>query len=631
MKYRTRVASLIFLDSFVVLVSIYMSHFFLNPFSAYIVTEMIIVTSVTLLITHHLFSYFFGLYRRVWRYASTEELVGLSIVVTCSITITAIVQKVGYNNIYARGLVMTYLLHIFLLGGLRFWWRFASTVLFAIKTKDIKPVNVKRTLIIGAGSTGRMLVRQLKDHPTTELKPIAFIDDNSQVQQLNVVGLPVVGTIEDIPRAVKRFRIDHVVIAIPSLNKQRLSEIVTETKKVCDNVQILPMIEDLASGKVSISEIRDVSIEDLLGRDPVELDIKGIEEKIEKNTILITGAGGSIGSELCRQICLFNPSKLVLIGHGENSIYNIEMELLGKYGKNIEIVTEIADIQDRIKMFTIMENHRPAFVFHAAAHKHVPLMERSPEEAVKNNIYGTRNVAEAAANAAVDTFVLVSTDKAVNPTSVMGATKRVAELIVQNLDEKHDTRFVAVRFGNVLGSRGSVVPLFKKQIAKGGPITITHPDMTRYFMTIPEAARLVIQAGALARGGEIFVLDMGEPVRIVDLARKLIKLSGFTEDEIKIEYTGLRPGEKMYEEILNQDEIHPYQVYPKIYIGKATEEDAKEIIREIENVMFDKELLRTYILSVTNKKKSTDDSSKKKEKEKSLRNRNEKVKELNPV
>ncbi|WHZ02389.1 nucleoside-diphosphate sugar epimerase/dehydratase [Neobacillus sp. YX16] len=607
MRYRARMFSLVCIDSAVVLVSIFVSHFLLNPFSSYIVTEVIIVTPITLLITHHLFAYIFGLYRRVWRYASMEELVGLFSVVTSSVIITAVIQKLMFNNIYARGLTLTYMLHILMLGGIRFWWRFAQTVIFEVqfKSKGIQPAKRKRTLIIGAGSTGRMLLRQLKEHPTTDLQPVAFLDDNTTVQHLNIGGLPVAGAIDDIETVVKRYKIEHVVIAIPSLKKQQLDQIITTAKKHVNNVQILPMIGDLASGKISINEIRDVSIEDLLGREPVQLDTKGIADKIENQTVLITGAGGSIGSELCRQLCLFNPQRVVLLGHGENSIYHIEMELKSKYRNQIELCTEIADIQDRDRMIDIMMKYKPSFVFHAAAHKHVPLMERNPEAAVKNNIYGTKNVAEAADIAGVDTFVMISTDKAVNPTSVMGATKRIAEIVVQNLDRKSKTRFVAVRFGNVLGSRGSVIPLFKKQIANGGPITVTHPDMTRYFMTIPEASRLVIQAGSLARGGEVFVLDMGEPVKIVDLASNLIKLSGFTEDEIKIEYTGMRPGEKLYEEILNEEEVHPGQVFSKIYIGKATELDAEEVLSTIEQKIHDKEALRTTLLSITNKKNTT--------------------------
>src|SRR5699024_4613167 len=311
-------------------------------------------------------------------------------------------------------------------------------------------------------------------------------------------------------------------------------------------VQMLPKIEDLASGRVSVSNLKNVEVEDLLGREPVLLDNAAIQSTITGETVMVTGAGGSIGSEICRQLMQFQPAKILLVGHGEFSIYSIDMELKKMYGHtDIEIVPIIGDVKDKRRMLDIMEQHRPKKVYHAAAHKHVPLMEYNPHEAVKNNVIGTKNVAEAADEFLVDTFVLVSTDKAVNPTNVMGASKRVAEMVVQNMAKSSVTKFVAVRFGNVLGSRGSVIPLFRKQIEAGGPVTVTDPEMTRYFMTIPEASRLVIQAGTLARGGEIFVLDMGEPVKIVDLAKNLIRLSGYAEDEIGIEFSGIRPGEKM--------------------------------------------------------------------------------------
>ncbi|HHC9729047.1 TPA: polysaccharide biosynthesis protein [Staphylococcus aureus] len=339
-----------------------------------------------------------------------------------------------------------------------------------------------------------------------------------------------------------------------------------------DGVELLkmPNIEDVMSGELEVNQLKKVEVEDLLGRDPVELDMDMISNELTNKTILVTGAGGSIGSEICRQVCNFYPERIILLGHGENSIYLINRELRNRFGKNVDIVPIIADVQNRARMFEIMEMYKPYAVYHAAAHKHVPLMEDNPEEAVRNNILGTKNTAEAAKNAEVKKFVMISTDKAVNPPNVMGASKRIAEMIIQSLnDETHRTNFVAVRFGNVLGSRGSVIPLFKSQIEAGGPVTVTHPEMTRYFMTIPEASRLVLQAGALAEGGEVFVLDMGEPVKIVDLARNLIKLSGKKEDDIRITYTGIRPGEKMFEELMNKDEIHPEQVFEKIYRGKV--------------------------------------------------------------
>lgn len=366
-----------------------------------------------------------------------------------------------------------------------------------------------------------------------------------------------------------------------------------------DGVELLkmPNIEDVMSGELEVNQLKKVEVEDLLGRDPVELDMDMISNELTNKTILVTGAGGSIGSEICRQVCNFYPERIILLGHGENSIYLINRELRNRFGKNVDIVPIIADVQNRARMFEIMETYKPYAVYHAAAHKHVPLMEDNPEEAVRNNILGTKNTAEAAKNAEVKKFVMISTDKAVNPPNVMGASKRIAEMIIQSLnDETHRTNFVAVRFGNVLGSRGSVIPLFKSQIEEGGPVTVTHPEMTRYFMTIPEASRLVLQAGALGEGGEVFVLDMGEPVKIVDLARNLIKLSGKKEDDIRITYTGIRPGEKMFEELMNKDEVHPEQVFEKIYRGKVQHMKCNEVEAIIQDIVndFSKEKIINY-------------------------------------
>ncbi|MFZ2462162.1 MAG: nucleoside-diphosphate sugar epimerase/dehydratase, partial [Caldibacillus thermoamylovorans] len=474
------------------------------------------------------------------------------------------IQFVFLQDVYFRALGITWMMHILLIGGSRFCWR-------VYRDRYLKPTaNMKRTLIVGAGSAGTMAARQLLKNPNDNLLPVGYVDDDLKKQHLDFFGLPVLGKTKDIQEVVESKNIELIVIAIPSLNKKDLNKIFNECTKTKAKVQIMPKIEDIMTGRISVSSFRDVQVEDLLGREPVQLDMESISEKLEGKTILVTGAGGSIGSEICRQVSKFNPKKLLLLGHGENSIYQINMELQNKYKDEFEIIPIIADIQDKNRIFEVMEEHRPHVVYHAAAHKHVPLMEYNPKEAVKNNIFGTKNVAEAAGTFGVGTFVLVSTDKAVNPTNVMGATKRCAELVIQEMDRQYDTKYVSVRFGNVLGSRGSVIPLFKKQIQAGGPVTVTHPEMTRYFMTIPEASRLVIQAGALAKGGEIFVLDMGEPVKIVDLAKNLIKLSGFTEEEIGIKFTGIRPGEKMFEELLNENEVYPEQVFPKIHIGKAT-------------------------------------------------------------
>jgi FlaA1/EpsC-like NDP-sugar epimerase len=596
LAYRERITLLMLLDSFIVLIAIYISNFTLHPDLYIWKYKSILLSALTLLISHHFFAFIYRLYHKAWEYASIGELMAIIKAVTFSIITTAIVQFAVFQDIYVRALMIAWMIHIILIGGSRFVWR------VFLRDRYIKPnANKRLTLIIGAGAAGMMVARQLVNNPEAELKPVAFIDDDRNKQKLQFFNIPVIGTTKDIEDVVRALRIEHIIIAIPSLTKKQLNYIFEQCAKTNAKTQIVPKLEDIVTGKVSVSQFRDVQVEDLLGREPVELDIESISSYIENKVILVTGAGGSIGSEICRQVCRFNPKKIVLLGHGENSIYQIDMELRNQYKDKIDIVPVIGDIQDRKRMFEVMEEHKPDVVYHAAAHKHVPLMEYNPKEAVKNNIFGTKNVAEAADTFGVQTFVLISTDKAVNPTNVMGATKRFAEMMIQQLDKQSKTKFVAVRFGNVLGSRGSVIPLFKKQIQAGGPVTVTHPDMTRYFMTIPEASRLVIQAGALAKGGEIFVLDMGEPVKIVDLAKNLIKLSGYTVEEIGIEFTGIRPGEKLFEELLNENEVHSEQVFPKIFIGKATIVDEKilyDFMEEFEEM--DKEEVRERLLGIAN-------------------------------
>jgi FlaA1/EpsC-like NDP-sugar epimerase len=597
LTYEKRLTFLMIIDSLIVLSAIYFSIFTLHPSIQILKYSSILITAYILLFSHHIFAFIYRLYHKAWEYASVGELIAIIKAVTFSVIVTGLVQYILFQDIYIRALMITWMLHVLLIGGSRFAWRVLRDRY--IKTKTTK----KRALIIGAGAAGMMVARQLLNNYEAELKPVAYIDDDPKKQKLHYLGIPVMGTTKDIEAVVKALHIDNIIIAIPSLNRKELNRIFDECTKTKAKTQIVPKLEDIITGKVSVSQFRDVQVEDLLGREPVELDIDSISGYITDKVVLVTGAGGSIGSEICRQICKFKPRKIVLVGHGENSIYQIDMELRNEYGTEIEIVPVIGDIQDRERMFEVMEEHRPHVVYHAAAHKHVPLMEYNPNEAVKNNIFGTKNVAEAADTFGVQTFVLISTDKAVNPTNVMGATKRFAEMIIQQLDKQSKTKFVAVRFGNVLGSRGSVIPLFKKQIQAGGPVTVTHPDMTRYFMTIPEASQLVIQAGALAKGGEIFVLDMGEPVKIVDLAKNLIKLSGYTVEEIGIEFTGIRPGEKLFEELLNENEVHPEQVFPKIFIGKATAVDEKilhDFMEEFEEM--DKEEVRERLLGIANDK-----------------------------
>jgi len=600
MSYRRRLTILILLDSVIVITAIFAGRVLLEA-SIDVKNFALIVSSLALLFSHHVFAYFHKLYKKAWEYASIGELIAIAKAVTLSIATAAVLQQLIVHDIYYRLLVVTWMLHMLFIGGSRLCWRLYRSA------RNPNEDRRKRTLIVGAGAAGTMVARQLL-RPESELKPVAFVDDDPAKHKLDILGLPVLGGTDRIERIAREKRIEHIVIAIPSLGKKAMKRIFEECAKTQAKTQIMPKLEDLASGRVSVSQLRDVEPEDLLGREPVELDIDSISGYLTGRTVLVTGAGGSIGSEICRQVAKFGPKKLVLLGHGENSIYSIEMELRDMYGDaGIEMVTEIADIQDEGKMMRVMQTHRPDVVYHAAAHKHVPLMERNPEEAVKNNLIGTMNTARAASCHGVHIFVMISTDKAVNPTSVMGASKRLAEMYIQYLDGISRTKFVAVRFGNVLGSRGSVIPRFRKQIEAGGPVTVTHPDMMRYFMTIPEASRLVIQAGALAKGGEIFVLDMGEPVRIVDLARNLIRMSGYAVEDIGIRFTGIRPGEKLFEELMNPDEVQGRQVYPKIHVGKSRSIPIREIEELAEHFLsVDRETLRAWMLALANGRTGTD-------------------------
>lgn len=596
MTAKKRLMFLIILDSIIVSLSVFFCYSIIFPFFEGDQLNDLLVYSVILLLSHHLFAYIFNLYHRAWEYASINELLAIVKGVTASILLTSVLALIINGQVFIRLIFITWMMHLILIGGSRISWRVLRRY---ILDKDIELIP---TLVVGAGRGGNLLIHQMLTTPSMGMKPVVVVDDDVNKKNIELTdGIKVRGTTSDIHSLVTKYDIKRIVIAIPSLDKQKLNDIHKAATETGSEVLIMPNIDDVMAGKLEVSQLKKVEVEDLLGRDPIQLDDAGISEQISGKTILVTGAGGSIGSEICRQVVKYKPERLVILGHGENSIYLINEELKNKLLGSVEIIPVIADVQDRQRMFEQIDNYKPDIIYHAAAHKHVPLMEYNPTEAVKNNIIGTKNTAEAALNANVKRFVLVSTDKAVNPPNVMGATKRMAEMVIQALDtESTTTRFVAVRFGNVLGSRGSVIPKFKQQIEAGGPVTVTHPEMTRYFMTIPEASRLVIQAGALANGGEIFVLDMGEPVRIVDLAKNMIKLSGFSEDDIKIEFSGIRPGEKLFEELLNEDEIHSEQVYPKIYVGKAKNVNLKSI-EEIIPVLLQSNDLKKQLLEFINK------------------------------
>lgn len=592
---RLRFFLLIIIDSLIVTFSVFLGYSILEPYFKGYSIELLMLSSIILLISHHVFASIFNLYHRAWEYASVSELISVVKAVTSSIVVTLIlVSLITGTNPFLRLYFITWMMHLLLIGGSRLFWRVYRKY-FIENSGEKKP-----TLVVGAGQGGSMLIRQMLRSNNMGMEPVLAVDDDVNKQKITIMErVKVQGYIKDIPELVKKFQIKKIIIAIPTLSQKRLNEI-NETCNI-QGIELfkMPDIEGVLSGEIEVNQIKKVEVEDLLGRDPVELDMALISKELTNKTILVTGAGGSIGSEICRQVCKFEPVQIILLGHGENSIYLIHQELSKDYGNKIDIIPVIADVQNKERLTEVMKRYKPYAVYHAAAHKHVPLMEYNPIEAIKNNILGTRNTAESAKAAEVSKFVMVSTDKAVNPPNVMGASKRVAEMVIQSMNnETSNTDFVAVRFGNVLGSRGSVIPLFKKQIEAGGPVTVTHPDMTRYFMTIPEASRLVLQAGALATGGEVFVLDMGKPVKIVDLAKNLIRLSGYKEEDIGIEFSGIRPGEKLFEELLNKDEIHPEQVYEKIYRGKVKETD----IKEVEVIISD--LLNNYtkekIISYTN-------------------------------
>lgn len=570
----------------------------MNPFVS-IPMDFMQISIVLSIVLYWLFGWIFRVFSRINRYTNLREMIAIFLALTLSSFATIIILFFSKENYSMRLVVSTYFLSTFFIIASRLVWR-----LYIEKknSRCIPSEEVKNTLILGAGEGGRILYNSLLGSKTAgDINVVGFIDDDPNKRHTYLSGKKVLGSIKDLPELVEKYEIAMVTIAIPSLSRKKLREIFELIEPLHVKVNSMPSMEEVASGKINLSRLKEIDVVDLLGRDEVQLDIDAIKDQITGKTILVTGAGGSIGSEICRQVIRFNPRRLLLLGHGENSIYLIDRELRNNYSECVtEIVPIIADIQDRKKIFAIMEDYQPEIVYHAAAHKHVPLMEYNPREAVKNNVYGTKNVAEAAKAAKVKNFVMVSTDKANNPPNVMGATKRIAEMIVTGLNEAGCTKFSAVRFGNVLGSRGSVIPVFREQIANGGPITITDFRMTRYFMTIPEASRLVIQSGALAKGGEIFILDMSEPVKIIDLAKNMIRLSGYSEDEIEIIETGIRPGEKLYEELLLDKERNDEAVFEKIFVGNITGYSIAEVMEFVEQLSDDDKQLAKDVVAFAN-------------------------------
>jgi len=522
-----------------------------------------------------------GLFRGLWRYTGVRDLIAIFTATSLSSLTFAGFLGFAFGAFPRSVLLIEWLCAMMLVGGMRFTIR-------AFRSRELGLSHLgpqrQRVLILGAGDAGEMLIREIRSRHLMRWDAVGFLDDDPLKRGVNIHGARVHGPIAELTEKVAELRVDEVVIAIPSASSADMRRIVAECREAGVRFKTIPGIDHLIEGRVTVSQLRDVAIEDLLGRDPVVLDTAEISKAMTGRVVLVSGAGGSIGSEICRQLCRFEPRALVLLEHTENSLFNVHRELLDRF-PGVHLVPCVADVTDGPRLAQVFEEHRPDVVFHAAAHKHVPMMEWNPGEAVKNNIVGTRTLADAAHEFGVDRFVMISTDKAVNPTSVMGVSKRVAEIYVQALSQRSKTRFVTVRFGNVLGSAGSVIPIFKEQIAAGGPVTVTHPEMTRYFMTIPEASQLVLQAGTMGQGGEIFILDMGEPVKIAELARDLITLSGFEPGvDIDIRFTGMRPGEKLFEELSVADEDAGKTRHPKIFVGRFRPHAWDAIQRQIRDL-----------------------------------------------
>ncbi|QCI87018.1 polysaccharide biosynthesis protein [Vagococcus zengguangii] len=584
-------------DTLMILAANFIAYVFMKPLVSIELKQLFLGLAIQLVI-YWVLATVLNIFNRVNRQTNMREL----ILIFVSLFVASMGEFLGLSllpsSYCVRFVTLGFVLSVLSIFSSRIVWRLI--VEYRLSKHGHKE-EAPRTLVIGVGAGGDILMNALEQPCNRgDINVVGFADDDSDKKGTYFHGKKVLGTLDDIAEIVDEYSIEQLTVAIPSLESKGYQKIVDISQEKGVKLNSMPSIEDITSGKVSVNKFREVDVVDLLGREEVKLDMDVISKQLTSKTILITGAGGSIGSEIARQVMKFSPKRLLLLGHGENSIYLIDRELKQLKQNVTEIIPVIADVQDRKRMFEIMERYKPNQVYHAAAHKHVPLMEYNPKEALKNNVYGTKNVAEAALEAGVESFVMVSTDKATNPPNVMGATKRLAEMIVTGLNKHQKTKFSAVRFGNVLGSRGSVIPVFKDQIAKGGPLTVTDFRMTRYFMTIPEASRLVLQSGALAKGGEIFILDMGEPVKIYDLAKNVIKLSGYSVDEIGIIETGIRPGEKLYEELLVDKERAEEQVFEKIFVGNIKGFSYDEVLERISQFSDNPDEMAKQVVALAN-------------------------------
>lgn len=553
--------------------------FHLNEIPTMFIDSVWWVIPFTIVFTLVIF-YVLRLYHSLWAYAGVTEMQNIMAACVISAALQALMLMFS-NHSVPRSYYFIYALCLIAFTMLsRFAYRFARDN----KHRRHNAKNGTAVMVIGAGDAGNVIIKEINNSYYSTMSIKCIIDDDPDKWGRYVQGIKVIGGRESIIENASLYGIDEIIIAIPSAPKRVIKDIITICQETNCKLRTLPGMYQLVNGEVDISKLRDVDVEDLLGRDPIKVDLESILTYVKGKTVLVTGGGGSIGSELCRQVAMHQPKQLIIIDIYENSAYDVEQELKQRYPE-LDLVVLIASVRNTNRMNKIFEEYKPDIVYHAAAHKHVPLMEKSPNEAIKNNVFGTWKTAQAAAYAGVKKFVMISTDKAVNPTNIMGASKRICEMIIQTFNRHYDTEFVAVRFGNVLGSNGSVIPLFRKQIEMGGPVTVTHPDIIRYFMTIPEAVSLVLQAGVYAKGGEIFVLDMGEPVRILDLAKNLIRLSGYKVDEdIQIVFTGLRPGEKLYEELLMEEEGLKDTDNKLIHIGKPIEIDEDRFFAQLKEL-----------------------------------------------